>query len=41
MKLPAKLTLGNKTKKPNLVLGGAAQSGAKEEEKSEPKYSSG
>ena len=52
MKLPSKLTLGNKPKKPNLVLGGPpaqAQAAAKVEEDKKtveaddppsPKYSS-
>ena len=45
MKLPSKLTLGNKPKKPNLVLGGATKP-AEEEKKAavdqppSPKYSS-
>ena len=46
MKLPSKLTLGNKPKKPNLVLGGAAAAKPEEEKKGavdqppSPKYSS-
>ena len=44
MKLPAKLTLGNKSKKPNLVLGGPPTTKPQEEQKAESppaqKYSS-